>query len=238
MGNSYFQFKQFKVFHDRCAMKVGTDGVLLGAWTNFDGCRSVLDVGTGSGLIALMAAQRNDTARITALEIDPEAALQAEENIAASPFKKRTEVKLSSFQDFASAVAEKFDLIVSNPPFFTCSLPSPHPKRTHARHAETLSLNELLGLSRKMLHDSGKISLIYPFSEMEKVKSAARREALFRSRETMVFPTVSSSPKRVLLEFTRTEPEQVVETQLVIEMQRGAYTPEFIQLVKDFYLRL
>ena len=132
MSNNYFSFKQFTVRHDRCAMKVGTDGVLLGAWTNFDTCQSVLDVGTGSGLIALMAAQRNNSAEITAIEIDSEAAQQAKENAENSPFKERVSVFNVSLQEFAAKRHEMFDAIVSNPPFFTKSLLPPDTKRTDA----------------------------------------------------------------------------------------------------------
>lgn len=238
MGSKYFKFKQFTVFHDKCAMKVGTDGVLLGAWTNFDNCKSILDVGTGSGLIALMAAQRNNLANITAIEIDEDAAVQAQENVENSPFKDKITVFSTSFQDFASSSTEKFDLIISNPPFFANSLPSPDLKRTDARHTDTLTLNELFKLSKKILDNNGVVSLIYPFLERENIVSTAEKENFYLSRETVVFPTPSGLPKRILLEFSLNKPENVSINQLVIETNRHIYSPEFGELAKDFYLYL
>ncbi|MGI6049150.1 MAG: tRNA1(Val) (adenine(37)-N6)-methyltransferase [Petrimonas sp.] len=238
MRNKYFKFKQFTVFHDKCAMKVGTDGVLLGAWATVRHCQSILDVGTGSGLIALMAAQRNNRAKITAIEIDTEAALQAKENVKNSPFNDRITVLPLSFQDFISSATGKFDLIVSNPPFFINSLPSPDIKRTDARHADLLTLNELFGLSKNLLSETGIFSLIYPFSERENIMSVAEKENLYLSRETVVFPTPHTLPKRILLEFSVQEREHIDRSELTIEEKRHIYTPEFGQLTKDFYLYL
>lgn len=238
MANHYFEFKRFTVFHDKCAMKVGTDGVLLGAWTDFGECKSILDVGTGSGLIALMAAQRNTTAQITAVEIDKDAASQARENAGDSPFKDRIEVLGISFQKYASNTDRKFDLLVSNPPFFVNALPSPDAKRTDARHADSLTVTEIFKLSRKLLADKGKISMIYPYQELENIKTAAASEKLYLSRETVVFPTPLSPARRLLLEFRADKPDRIITSELVIESKRHTYTREFTQLVKDFYLYL
>lgn len=238
MANKFFKFKQFTVFHDRCAMKVGTDGVLLGAWANFDNCQSVLDVGTGSGLIALMAAQRNLFANIMAIEIDAQATLQAKENIKNSPFREKIEVLGISFRDFASSTTQKFDVIVSNPPFFVDSLPSPDSKRTDARHADSLSVSELFELSRKLLNETGKLSVIYPFSERVNIISVAEKENYYLSRETIVFPTPSALPKRILMEFSVKRTGEIDRSELTIEEKRHVYTPEFCQLTKDFYLYL
>lgn len=183
-------------------MKVGTDGVLLGAWADIGGCRSILDVGTGSGLIALMMAQRNGLASITAIEIDSDAAMQARENVICSPFRGRIEVLPLSLQEFQSTVTGKFDAIVSNPPFFVNSLPSPDLRRTGARHAGSLTADELFSISRKLLSESGTLSLIYPFQDRELVMAAASRGGFGLSRETVVYPTPTLPPKRVLMEFT------------------------------------
>ena len=138
MPNPYFQFKRFTVYHDRCAMKVGTDGVLLGAWTDVSSSQQILDIGTGTGLIALMLAQRNVTAHITAIDIDEEAIEQAQGNIAASPWKNRIEVMK---QDFCQYSANRlFDTIVSNPPYFNQSLKGPDSQRNTARHTDSLEL--------------------------------------------------------------------------------------------------
>jgi len=135
MPNPWFQFKQFTVWHDKCAMKVGTDGVLLGAWADMEQARSILDVGTGSGLIALMAAQRNLTAAITAIDIDESAIIQARENFDRSPWVNRLTAEPISLEDFAGSTDAMFDVIVSNPPYFHQSLHSPDKKRTLARHS-------------------------------------------------------------------------------------------------------
>lgn len=238
MGNDSFKFKQFTVFHDRCAMKVGTDGVLLGAWADVSGCQAILDVGTGSGLVALMAAQRNDLAKITAIEIDLEAAIQARENVENSRFKERIQVLSVSLRDFLSAAASRFDSIVCNPPFFTHSLPSPDLKRTGARHADSLTPAELFEISRKLLNGTGTLSMIYPFSERENIMAVSEKENFHLSRETVVFPTRSASPKRILLEFTTGNETETERNELVIEERRHVYTPEFIRLVRDFYLYL
>ena len=236
MANKYFKFKQFAVFHDKCAMKVGTDGVLLGAWARGDGAQSILDVGTGSGLIALMAAQRNVSAKITAIEIDNDAALQAKENVENSPFGTRISVFPLSFQDFAAHTRDKFDTIVSNPPFFVHSLPSPDLRRSDARHADSLPMEELFRLSKKILSDTGRLTLIYPFSEWENVRLIAEKEGLFLWRKTVVFPTVAGLPKRVLCEFGVREIEKTFVDTLVIELERYRYTPEFVELTQEFYL--
>ena len=238
MGNNCFKFKQFTVFHDRCAMKVGTDGVLLGAWADVNNCRSILDVGTGSGLIALMVAQRNSSAKITAIEIDTEAALQAKENVGNSRFKERIEVLPLSFQDFVPVAAGKFDLIVSNPPFFAHSLPSPDLKRTDARHANSLILNDFFVLSKELLNDTGTLSLIYPFLERKNIMLVAEKVNFHLSRETVVYPVRGTSPKRILLEFNAGVEKKVDRDELVIEEKHHVYTPEFIGLVRDFYLYL
>jgi len=144
MANPYFRFKQFTVFHDKCAMKVGTDGVLLGAWTDLKDTQKILDVGTGTGLIALMLAQRNPAALIDAIDIDPLALEQAEANSRNSPFSDRIAVKESSFQAFARLTGKQFDLIVSNPPYFSDSLMPPDRQRAQTRHSVTLTLDDLL----------------------------------------------------------------------------------------------
>lgn len=238
MGSNSFKFKQFTVFHDRCAMKVGTDGVLLGAWADIGGCRSILDVGTGSGLIALMMAQRNGLASITAIEIDSDAAMQARENVICFPFRGRIEVLPLSLQEFQSTVTGKFDAIVSNPPFFVNSLPSPDLRRTGARHAGSLTADELFSISRKLLSESGTLSLIYPFQDRELVMAAASRGGFGLLRETVVYPTPTLPPKRVLMEFTAGPGGESVGNDLVIEEERHRYSPAFATLVRDFYLYL
>lgn len=160
MSNIYFKFKQFTVYQDRCAMKVGTDGTLLGAWTDVTKSRTILDIGTGTGLIALMLAQRSLTTQITAIDIDIDSVMQAESNVALSPWCDRVKVFCSSLQDFNGS---GYDTIVSNPPYFVNSLKCPNGHRTLARHTASLSYKDLFDGVTRMLSDDGEFSVIIPF---------------------------------------------------------------------------
>ncbi|MDR1809499.1 MAG: methyltransferase [Prevotella sp.] len=235
MSNPYFRFKQFVVFHERCAMKVGTDGVLAGAWTRLQDNEAVLDVGAGSGLVSLMLAQRNSTAFITPIEIDELAAAQATENIHASPFRNIAECRNISFQAFAAQCTARYDVIVSNPPFFSASLKSPDRQRSVARHGDSLPIEVFIGLSAGLLSPQGRISFIFPFSEKEEIVSLSARNGLHVSRLTDVISTVGVPPKRVLAELSAAACETVSD-ELVIETGRGVYSPAFAALVQDFYL--
>ncbi|WP_108823190.1 tRNA1(Val) (adenine(37)-N6)-methyltransferase [Dysgonomonas sp. Marseille-P4361] len=237
MPNPYFEFKQFTVYHDQCAMKVGTDGVLLGAWTKVDSASTALDIGTGTGLISLMLAQRNGDINIDAIDIDHDAIKQATENMNSSPFNSQIHCYNLSLQDFAKLKSREYDLIVSNPPFFNQSLKSPKQNRTLARHTDSLFIEELIELSSSLLKDKGRLSLIYPHESKDLILSITRTNNLFPSRITEVLPTPTSSPKRILIELSREE--FPIETkQLVVELERHKYSPDFIELVKDYYLKL
>lgn len=234
MANPYFQFKKFTVWHDKCAMKVGTDGVLLGAWANVDLCQHILDIGTGTGLIALMLAQRSE-ADIDAIDIDADACEQAKENAEKSPFKERIKVFHSPLNQYKSNT--QYDLIVSNPPYFVDSLKCPDGKRNLARHTDTLSLDDLVEDSMSLLSPTGKLALIIPFDQRDLIISIAKKNSLFVIRETHVLPTPQAAPKRLLIELSKLEatPQQ---TYLTIEIERHQYTEAFIQLAKDFYLKM
>jgi tRNA1Val (adenine37-N6)-methyltransferase len=233
MANPYFQFKQFTVRHDRCGMKVGTDGVLLGAWSPIGDAQFVLDIGAGSGLVALMLAQRS-SARIVAVELDEAAAIQAKENIEASPWLERMEVAQGDILSFSSDIL--FDLIVSNPPFFDLSLQSPDQKRTRARHTEGLSYDALLRKSAELLSPRGRICLIVPADKEQKIDELAQKNRLFPIRKTYVLPKPDAQPKRLLLELSVVErPLQTDE--LVIELARHQYSEGYISLTRDFYLK-
>jgi len=236
MGNPYFQFKQFTVYHDLCAMKVGIDGVLLGAWANAENAEKILDVGTGSGLIALMLAQRNGNALIDAIDIEKSAVRQAEINIQNSAWKERIKAQHISLQDFASTAQNKYDLIVSNPPFFVNSLKTPAKERTNARHADSLTHEELILLSKSLLAPNGKLCVIFPVKEGNLCRIFAEKSGLFCSRMVSVFPKPEAEVKRFLLEF-RTEKTETETSTLTIETAvRHQYSAEFTELAKDFYL--
>ncbi len=238
MPNSYFRFKQFTVHHDRCSMKVGTDGVLLGAWADVTDCRELLDVGTGSGLISLMAAQRNPDVRITAIDIHSDSILQARENIAQSPFGDRIEVINIALHDFVGEHSDTFDAIVCNPPFFVESLLPPDSSRSNAKHAETLSLADLFRESKKIISPQGTLSVIYPFQGKLFLEEQAAKYGWFIHRQTCVYSTSHSpAPKRILVELVL-RPSENKEDTLFIEIERHEYSVAFRQLVKDFYLYL
>ena len=236
MANSYFSFKQFTVFHDRCAMKVGTDGVLLGVWSDVSSSGKILDVGTGSGLIALILAQRNSASYVLAIDTDLNAVYQAKDNFQNSPFNNRLKVNHVSFQDFTQNTLEKFSHIVSNPPYFIQSMKSPDDLRTIARHNDSLPLDRLIQSSKEVVLDGGKLSLILPFDQKDEALEYAQECGWGLSRMTTVFPTTHSKPKRILLEFTDNYVGNVYESNLVIEFKRHQYSPEFIELTKEFYL--
>lgn len=232
--NPYFRFQQFTVFHDKCAMKVGTDGTILGAWVNVDAARTALDIGTGTGLIALMMAQKNIQLQIYAIDIENSAIEQATINVSQSPFSERIKLKKTALQDMDQD--KRYDLIVSNPPFFTETLKSPDSKRAVARHADSLSAEELISFSAKALSIEGRLSVIYPYKYKGMLLDTASKYQLYPTRTTALYPTPQSSPKRILIEFSRHEGETLEES-LIIELERHVYSSEFKQLVKDFYLR-
>ena len=236
MPNPYFRFKKFTVYLDRCAMKVGTDGVLLGAWVNVLG-ENVLDVGTGTGLISLMMAQRNDKVVIDAIDIDGDAVSQAKDNIYNSPFGNRIKCWNASLQEFSSKVEKRYDVIVSNPPFFVQSLKSPNKERSLARHTDSLPIEDLIGLSASLLSQTGRISFIYPYDYKAELMKLAEEHNLSVSRITNVLPTFDSVPKRILIELAK---EEVLPTEndLIIEKERHVYSEGFTSLLKDFYLKM
>ena len=232
MSNLYFQFKQFTVYHDLCAMKVGVDGVLLGAWADCRNIRYALDVGTGSGLIALMLAQRSE-AFIHAVDIDENAYKQAKINFINSPFRNRLSVELGDFQDFSSSV--RYDLIISNPPYFAHSLKSPDTNRSLARHNEFLPLDVLLKKTASLLSPQGKAAFILPFDRLENAQAYAAENHLFLCRKTLVSSLQNHPPKRVLLEYSFID-QGTTEDGFYIGKTKQTYSDEYKALTEDFYL--
>lgn len=235
MSNNFFKFKQFTVFQDQCAMKVGTDGVLLGAWCKVSRCFNVLDIGTGTGLIALMIAQRNAKVIIDAIDIEESCIKQAKQNIAQSPFAHRVDAQQKTFQCLVQQTDKKYDLIVSNPPYFQNALKSPSISRSYARHADTLSFYEIISEGVSLLTQNGSIALVLPYEFKKAVLMHAATVNLFAHRITNVSPVVHKPPKRLLVEFAKCEVE-CIENNLTIEHSRHQYTEDFKVLTKDFYL--
>lgn len=233
MSNPYFSFKQFTVWHDQCAMKVGTDGVLLGTWANVSDAKTILDIGTGTGLMALIAAQRNSEANITGIDIDFAATEQAAENVKKSPWKDRIKIELDDVRKFRPE--KSFDAILCNPPYFQNSLKCPDQQRAIARHTDALSLDELLGCVRKLINDNGEFSVILPCIEGKELENLAFIHSLYTARRTYVHTTSESAPKRILLSFKKTQ-VPVVEKHLTIGRDKSSYSEEFKNMVAEFYL--
>lgn len=234
MANSFFQFKQFTIWQDKCAMKVGTDGVLLGAWAETAGVKNILDVGTGTGLVSLMLAQRCD-ARILALEIDKQAVLQASENVGQSPWKDRIEVICEDFRFYKNKF--KFDLIVSNPPYFSGSLKSPYPQRNLARHRGELTFKEFIMQAAELLDKQGHVSLIVPATCRNEIREAAALSRLYACKITEVCTRPGIPPKRILIDLSFTE-KSCIQDKIVLELDRHVYSEEYISLTQEYYLKL
>ncbi len=239
MGNSWFRFKQFTVFHDKCAMKVGTDGVLLGAWTSVENAVDVLDIGTGTGLIALMVAQRNSLAKVVAIDVDEHAVEQAKQNIGGSPFSDRITVEFLAFRQFAQNTSKRFDLLVSNPPYFSDSLLPTDKERARARHSSvSLTLDDLLLSAKGCLTNEGILSLILPYDKSDELQYLCEKHAFYIKRKTIVYPLPNALPKRILTELTMQRAGHTEATSLIIENSRHQYTRDFTCLVGDFYIHL
>ncbi len=233
--NNYFQFKQFRIEQERSAMKVGIDGVLLGSWTDVSEAKTILDVGAGTGLIALMLAQRS-SAKITALEIEQNAASEARENAASSPWKDRIEVLHTSFQEFTQTTSEQYDLIVSNPPFFSNAIKAASNERTLARHNDSLSFEDLILNSLGLLHENGSLAVITPADAFDILNDQARINRLFLKRLTRIHPKPSKMANRLLVQWTKKEQDAEIK-EINIYQNDGSFSEDFIELTRDFYLK-
>lgn len=240
MSENAFQFKEFKIVQDRCAMKIGTDGVLLGAWASLKhNPNSILDIGTGTGLIALMLAQRSPALLIDALEIDEDAYEQAVENFEQSNWGDRLFCYHAAFDEFVEEMQdeEKYELIIANPPFHTEDYLSDSANRNKARFTEALPFLELIEGVSKLLHPGGKFITIIPYKEESNFIALAVQFGLFPQEITWVRGNETSGIKRSLLSFSFRE-IQPKENELTIEISRHNYTEAYKKLVKDFYLKL
>lgn len=233
-----FKFKQFSVAQDRCPMKVGTDGVLLGAWADVEGARRVLDIGTGTGVIAVMMAQRVPEAQIKGVDIDETSCEQARENMALSPWADRLESIHRSVQDYARITHDKFDLIVSNPPFFSGGTFSSRESRNNVRHTVKLPNGDLLSAARNLLTKEGRFCVILPHIEGLRFVEVARNYKLYCSKMTEVYPKVEKSVERLLLQFEHQEKEMITDRLVIQKEKRNDFTDDYIALTREFYLNL
>ena len=234
-----FQFKQFYVQQDKTAMKVGTDGVLLGAWTPVHhNPFSVLDIGAGTGIIALMLAQRTHAEQIDALEIDEDAYEQAVGNFENSPWADRLFCFHAGLDEFIDEPEDEYDLIVSNPPFYSEDYKTDNEQRDLARFQDAMPFEELIEAADLLLSENGIFAVIIPFKEEEKFIALAKEAELYPTKITRVKGTPSSEIKRSLLAFSRNKTPHIEIDELIIEIDRHVYTHEYIELTKDFYLKM
>ena len=233
MSHSFFRFKRFCIHHDKCAMKVGTDGVLLGAWGCVEGKR-ILDIGTGTGLIALMAAQRNPEATVLGIDIDGMSVLQAQNNIAESPFADRVSCILQDVTTFCPETC--FDAILCNPPFFTEDTLPDNTCRALARNSKSLPFPILIKKVSTLLNDNGQFSVIIPISQMQEFVSLCLTDGLYLNRRCIVRTKSNKQPRRVLLTFSPIRPDNTKCHELCLINSDGNRSNAYKELTNEFYL--
>ena len=235
--NSFFRFKEFTIDQDKCVMKVCTDACVLGAWADVEHAENILDIGTGTGLLALMAGQRNPNARIDAVELDPEAFSQASDNVANSPFHSRIEVINSAIQDFNPN--KKYDCIITNPPFFQSDLLSPKTQKNQAHHSTSLSFDELLVAIGALLSEQGRYNVLLPMDESQIFTKKALHLGWILVKRLTLYHDKSKKPFRQIMTFKRNyfSENQSIDGALCIYEEDGKiYSSDFKQLLRDFYL--
>ncbi len=231
-----FRFKQFEVDDTHSSMKVGTDAVLLGAWVPIGNYNSILDIGTGCGVIALMMAQRFCNATIHAIDIDENACKDANANFANSIWNDRLTIYNHSIQQYSRNLFHCYDLIVSNPPFFNNSLKSISSARNLARHTDSLSFDDLLLSVQKALSQEGIFCGILPYEEACFFIQKAFKYGLYCMKKTVIYNTFTKPPKRILFSLSRNQFEKKEDTNLSIRKEENMYSEEYLALTKDFYL--
>jgi tRNA1Val (adenine37-N6)-methyltransferase len=234
MPNNYFEFRQFMIRQDRCAFKVGTDGVILGAAADVSGASTILDIGSGTGLIAIMLAQRCN-ALITALEPDKESFLQLSDNVNECRWKERIFPVNSRIQDFTSD--QNFDLIVSNPPYFINSIRNPDTRKSGARHNDTLSYDDLLYAVSRLMGKDGKLQVIMPFAEGNVLAAEAASYGLYLNKILKIRPLPTTDIRRMVMTFSRIRVNPTEKFLTIEHGKRHDFTEEYKNLTKDFYLK-
>ena len=236
MGKNSFQFKQFTINQERCAMKVGTDGTLLGAWAEApDDASRILDIGTGTGLVALMMAQRYPEAHVLGIDIDLDATIQAQQNAENSPFANRVRIERIDATKMIDNTG--FDAIVCNPPYFIDSLTCPENQRTLARHTVTLTYDNLMLTAKKLLKDKGKFSIVIPTEIISYIESAAAFAGLFITRICKIKTTSNKLPKRQLMEFRLHQSDDFSISEEILQEIPNQRSVWYHELTKDFYIK-
>lgn len=232
-----FHLKQFSLLHHQSSMKVGTDALLLGIWTSVNNARNILDIGTGAGIIALLMAARSD-AFIDAIELDKASYLEAKNNFENSPFSERLVAIHDNFNLFAFNCNQKYDLIISNPPFFINDMRSQDQTRKNARHGDRLSYDELCKGATSLLESNGHLYLVLPYDESKIFIEIAKNNKLYVNRQQIVFPKRGSQPNRINLEFSFSEKKKIISEKFVIREENNQFTEQYIQFFKDYLIGL
>ncbi|MDR2037105.1 MAG: methyltransferase [Bacteroidales bacterium] len=237
MGNHFFRFKQFIVNQSMAAMKVGVDSVLLGAWVDVSHVSRVLDVGTGTGLLALMMAQRIPETYIDAVEIDEEACAQARRNVEESPWNKHITVTCGDFRKYEYPTGINYDLVICNPPFFIRSFKSEDKKRNLARHNDTLSHEDLLSASMKLLSSDGIVAVVLPATEARLFLETAASHGLYPKRQLQIQSYPSKPPHRLLLELSKTNGSVESSILSIENHERTDFTDAYKEMTREFYVK-
>ena len=232
-----FHFKKFSIDDTGSAMKTGTDAVLLGAWAPTGEQSRILDIGTGSGILALMMAQRTTDSLIDAVEIHKDAFELAMKNVEISPWKSRIRIHHVSFQDFSNSASHLYEFIISNPPFFSNALKNPDPARSLARHDDSLQPHELFYGIDKLLTKEGQAALIFPFDVLKDRIFVARLFSLFPLMITSIRSSPQHKPHRAMVLFGKTQNQTIIEDELVIYSLKSVYSEAYKELTRDFYLK-
>ena len=231
-----FRFKQFSINHHRSTMKVGTDAVLLSAWVNIENVNKALDVGTGSGIIAMMLAARG-VKHIDAVELDESSFKESSENFKNSQLDSELTVYNKDFTTYAGETNERYDLVISNPPFFTNDMLPDNKKKLQARHTETLTFTDLISGAVRLLDPEGKLVVVLPYYQSQNFVEEAGKNNLFVSRKLLIFPKPCKEPNRVNLEFSQVEKEPVTE-KFIIREENGNFTDQYKSLLGKYYLNI
>lgn len=232
-----FHFKQFSLNHHRSTMKVGSDAIFLGIWTKVQDTDKVLDVGCGSGIISMLIASRSK-AKVDAIDIDAESVAEAKDNFENSEFSNRLKANESNFNNWKPESSAVYDLIISNPPFFTSDLHSSNPRKINARHAITLKYDELCSVSRRLLKKDGRLNVVIPYFKADDFIKTAAKNNLFLSRRLLIFPRRGVSPNRVNLEFCLQNMQNVINEYFIIREENNNFTAQYHEYLNDYYINI
>lgn len=236
MDTRPFYFKQFMMYHHRSTMKIGTDAVLLGRWADVENVSSAVDIGTGSGIIPLMLAQRG-VQHVDAVEIDAQSAHEAKENFELSPWRERLDVACGDVRQLSETSPMKYDLVISNPPFFTDFFKGEQERRNLARHTDSLSFGDLCKSARNYMNADSRFALVLPMLESIKFKEIAGQNGLFVKRQLYIVPVEGKEPNRINMELVL-KPTNCVSETFTIRKSDSTFTDEYREFLKDYYITL